>query len=139
MTFGPASDKHADVLTYLRTADAFRRRDLKAIAESIHDDVRWHLPGKTWMAREIQGREALMAFLQEIVTRTANSFLLEDLHIAGTDHHVIALQHFGATLDGQTQRFQAVSVMRFEGGRQIERWFYLLDPDAFDAFFSKFA
>jgi ketosteroid isomerase-like protein len=138
VSFGPASDGHKDVLTYLRTADAFRRRDLKAIAESIHDDVTWHLPGKTWFAREIHGREALMDFLQEIVARTANTFLLEDLHIAGTDHHVIAVQRFGATFDGETRRFQVVSVMRFEDGRQIERWFYLLDPDAFDSFFSKF-
>jgi ketosteroid isomerase-like protein len=138
MSFGPASDKHRDVLTYVRTADAFRRRDLNAIAESIHEAVTWHFPGKTWLSRELHGREALMSFLHEVVVRTASTFVLEDLHISGTDHHVIALQRFGATFDGQTEMFEAVSVMRFEEGRQIERWFHLLDPDAFDAFFSKF-
>jgi hypothetical protein len=29
--------------------------------------------------------------------------------------------------------------MRFEGGRQIERWFYLHEPEAFDAFFARFS
>ena len=66
-------------------------------------------------------------------------FLLEDGVITGTDHHVVALQRFGATTrEGQRQKFDAVSVMRFEDGRQIERWFYIRDIDQFDAFFERF-
>jgi hypothetical protein len=36
---------------------------------------------------------------------------------------------------GRRRKLDAVSVMRFEGDRQIERWFYLADLEAFDAFF----
>ena len=54
------------------------------------------------------------------------------------DHHVAALQHFGATVAGEPQMFEAVSIMRFDGGRQLERWFYLPEEDAFDAFFARF-
>jgi ketosteroid isomerase-like protein len=125
-------------MTYRRAADAFRRRDLQALAETIHDDVRWHFPGKSWVAREIQGREALLGFLRELTTRTINTFFLEDVRIAGTDHHLVAVQRFGATHGGQTQKFEAVSIMRFEDGRQIERWFHLVNLEAFDAFFMKF-
>jgi ketosteroid isomerase-like protein len=138
MGFGSAKADHPDAVTYRRTADAFRRRDLTLVAETIHDDVAWHLPANSWMAREIRGRAELLDYLREIVRRTANTFLLEDLRIAGTDHHLVALQRFGATFEGDTQRFEAVSVMRYEGGRQIERWFHLLDPPAFDAFFARF-
>ena len=139
MEFGPAKTDHADAVAYRRTAEAFRRGDLIALAETIHDDVAWHLPGTSWISRQIRGRQELLDHLREIKRRTADTFLLEDLHISGTDHHVVALQRFGATFAGETQRFEAVSVMRFEGGRQIERWFYFLAPTAFDAFFSKFA
>jgi ketosteroid isomerase-like protein len=138
MAFGPAKTDHRDAVTYLRTAEAFRRRDLNVLADAIHADVTWHFPGRSWLAGEIRGREALLDHLREIVRRTANTFLLEDLYIAGNDHHLVALQRFGATFEGQTQRFEATSVMRYEDGRQIERWFYLLDLPAFDGFFSRF-
>jgi ketosteroid isomerase-like protein len=138
MGFGSAKTDHRDAVTYRRTAAAFRRRDLEVLADGIHPDVIWHFPGRSWLACEVTGREALLDYLREIVRRTANTFLLEDLYIAGTDHHLVALQRFGATLEGQTQRFEATSVMRYEGGRQIERWFYLLDLPAFDGFFSRF-
>ena len=139
MGFGPAKTDHADAVTYRRTAEAFRRGDLTALAETIHDEVAWHLPRTSWMSREIRGRQALRDHLREIKRRTGGTFLLEDLQISGTDHHVIALQRLGATFGGETQRLEAVSVMRFEGGRQIERWFHFVAPAAFDAFFSKFA
>ena len=129
MGFGPGKTEHADAVTYGRTAEAFRRGDLTTLAETIHDEVAWHLPGTSWVSREIRGRPALLDHLREIKRRTVDTFLLEDLQISGTDHHVVALQRFGATFGGETERFEAVSVMRFAGGRQIER----------DAFFSKFA
>jgi ketosteroid isomerase-like protein len=139
MIFGPADPNHPNVLTYLRAARAFRDHDLESIAATIHDSVSWHFPGKSWLGREIQGKNALFSFLREIMQRTARTFLLEDGLIAGTDHHVMAIQQFGATTrEGLTQNFGAVSVMRFEDGRQIERWFYIRDIDPFDAFFGRF-
>lgn len=139
MIFGPADANHPHVLTYLRTARAFREHDFDSITATVHDAVTWHFPGKSWMGREIQGKNELFAFLREIMERTARTFLLEDGVITGTDHHVIAIQRFGATTpEGLTQKFDAVSVMRFEDGRQIERWFYIRDLDQFDAFFARF-
>lgn len=89
MIIGPAHPGHPDAVTYLRAARAFRERDLDAITETIHE------------------------------SRTGNSFVFEDRSISGTDHHVVALQRFGATVMGETQMFEAVSIMRFEGGRQV--------------------
>jgi len=138
MNFGPANIDHPDALTYRRAIDAFRRKDLGAVAQTIHEEVTWHLPGSSWIAREIHGRDALLAYLKEVMTRTAETFTVEDRSICGTDHHVVALQRLGATHNGRTQKFDAVSVMRFEGGRQIERWIHLLDAEAADAFFAEF-
>ena len=138
MIIGPAQPGHPDAITYQRAARAFRERDLDAITETIHESIVWHFPGKSWLGRTVEGRPALMAFLKEIVARTGNSFVLEDRSISGTDHHVVALQRFGATVTGETQMFEAVSIMRFDGGRQVERWFHLPEQDAFDAFFARF-
>jgi ketosteroid isomerase-like protein len=139
MIFGPADASHPNVLTYLRTARAFRDNDLESVASTIHELVTWHFPGTSWLAGEIVGKGALLASLREIKQRTAGTFLLEDGLITGTDHHVIAIQWFGATnREGLTRRFDAVSVMRFEEGRQIERWFYIREIEQFDSFFAQF-
>ena len=138
MSFGPSYIDHPDAVTYRRAADAFRRKDLATVAETIHEDVTWHIPGTSWIAREVQGRDALFAYLKELLTKTSGTFILEDRSISGSDHHLMAVQRFGATYDGHTEKFDAVSVMRFEGGLQIERWIHLIDLAAFDKFFAKF-
>lgn len=115
MNLEPANADHPDALTYRRAADAFRRKDLEAITETIYEDVTWHFPGRSWMAREVQGRDALLACLKEIITRTGQTFTLEDRFISGTDHHLVALQRFGATHNGCTKKFEATSVMRSYG------------------------
>ena len=99
------------------------------MSATIHENVVWHFPGTTWMARGIEGRETLLSFLKELMVRTSDTFTLEDVAVHGSDHHVIAIQRLGATHGGEHRAFDVSSVMRFESGRQIERWFYLHDPE----------
>ena len=138
MHYGPLSANHADVLTYRRAADAFRNKDLATLAAAIHEDVTWHFPGSSFLARSFKGRDGLLEYLKELLMRTHGTFILEDVAISGTDHHVVAVQRLGATHNGSTEKFDAISIMRFEDGKQIERWFHLVDLDAFDTFFAKF-
>jgi uncharacterized protein len=130
--------EHPDAVTYRRAADAFRAGDLDTLATTIHEDVIWHLPGTSWMARDFEGRATLLKYLREIMVRTDGTFKLQDVCVSGSDDHVLAVQRFGATVDGEEQYFDASSVMRFSDGRQKERWFHLHDLNAFDDFFARF-
>src|SRR5690349_14764379 len=103
MNLGASHKDHPDAVTYRRAADAFRRKDLGTVAETIHEAITWHFPAGCWMSREIQGRDALLAYLKEIMNRTAGTFILEDVSISGTDHHVVAIQRLGATHKGRTE------------------------------------
>jgi ketosteroid isomerase-like protein len=132
------STEHPDAVTYRRAADAFRADDLDTLGTTIHEDVIWHMPGTTWMARDFEGRDALLAYLREIMKRTNGTFTLQDVLVSGSDDHVVAVQRFGATLDGEEQTFDATSVMHFSAGRQKERWFHLHDLNAFDEFIARF-
>ena len=132
------SPGHPDAVTYRRAADAFRAGDLDELATTIGEDVVWHLPGTSWMARDFEGRSALLEYLQEIMLRTSGTFKLRDAYVSGSDDHVLAAQHFGATVDGEERFFDVSSVMRFRDGRQIERWFHIHDQTAFDEFFARF-
>jgi len=132
------SPEHPDAVSYRRAADAFRAGDLDTVATTLHEDVIWHLPGRSWMARDIEGRAALLAYLREIVSRTNGTFGLQDVYVSGCDDHVVTFQRFGATVDNEEQRFDVSSVMRFRDGRQKERWFHIHDLTAFDHFMARF-
>jgi uncharacterized protein len=133
------STDHPDAVIYRRAADAFRAGDLGALVDSIHENVTWHLPGTTWMARDFTGRDTLLAFLREVIERTRGTFKLLDVSVSGSDDHVLAAQRLGATTaDGDEQFFDVSSVMRFHEGKQKERWLHIHDQVAFDEFMSRF-
>lgn len=132
------SPGHPDAITYRRAADAFRSGDLAELATTIDDNVAWHLPGTSWMARDFEGRSALVEYLRELMQRTGGTFKLRDVCVSGSDDHVLAVQHFGATVDGEERFFDVSSVMRFRDGLQAERWFHVHDQTAFDEFFGRF-
>jgi ketosteroid isomerase-like protein len=134
-SIGPS---HPDAITYRRTAKAFRAGDFEELATTIHEHVIWHMPGTTWMARDLEGRIALVAYLQEITQRTHGTFTLRDVCISGSEDHVLAAQRFGATVHGEERSFDVTSVMRFTEGRQKERWFHIHNQSAFDEFFARF-
>lgn len=129
---------HPDAVTYRRAADAFRAGDLEALATTIDEDVIWHLPGTTWMARDFEGKDTLVAYLRELMQRTNGTFKLQDVFVSGSDDHVLAVQRFGATVDGEERFFDASSVMHFRDGRQKERWFHIHDLSTFDEFMGRF-
>jgi ketosteroid isomerase-like protein len=129
---------HPDAVTYRRAADAFRAGDLDALATTIHENVIWHLPGSTWMARDFKGRTTLLTYLREIMQRTNGTFKLQDVCVSGCDDHVLAVQRFGATVDGEERFFDVSSVMHFSDGRQKERWFHIHNPSSFDDFIARF-
>ena len=132
------SPEHPDAVSYRRASDAFRAGELETLATTIHDDVIWHLPGTSWMARDFEGRATLLAFLRELMVRTNGTFKLQDVCVSGSDDHVLAVQRLGATANGEENFFYASSVMRFSDGRQKERWFHIHDLNGFDDFFARF-
>jgi hypothetical protein len=85
-----------------------------------------------------EGRDPLVEYLREITKRTNGTFTLQDVFVSGCDDHVLAVQRFGATLDGEEQFFDVSSVKHFTGGRQKERWFHLHELNDFDAFIARF-
>lgn len=127
---------HPNAVVYRRAADAFREQDLDTLAETISEDVAWHIPGTTWFARKFVGRDNLLAYLGEVMERTKGTFRLIDDLVSGCDDHVIAVQRFGVTVDGESREFACTSVMNFADGRQVERWFHFHDLEAFEAFVS---
>jgi ketosteroid isomerase-like protein len=126
------SDEHPDAATYRRTADAFRAGDLRALAELIDQDVVWHVSGRHRRAGDIRGREALFAWMKNLAPV---GFRVREHDVFGNDQHVCALSYMGARREGVEIEIRVVSIFHFRYGRQVERWFYPEDAEAWDRIF----
>ena len=54
----------------------------------------------------------------------------------GNDDHVCALSYMGARRPNVDIEIRVVSVFHFRDGRQLERWLYPEDLEAWDAIFN---
>jgi ketosteroid isomerase-like protein len=127
------TDEHPNAAAYRRTADAFRKRDLHALATLLADDVVWHVPGDHPMAGDVQGREKLLEWLADVAKI---GFWLREHAVFGDGEHVCALSVMGAKRTDIDVETRVVSIFHFRDGRQSERWFYPEDNEAWDAMFS---
>ncbi len=127
-----SSDEHPNAQAYRRTADAFRRGDLDAIASLIAEDVVWHIPGDHPLAGEYIGRDRVLGLLASL---PALGFTLREHDVFGDDEHVCALSFMGARRDGLEVETRVVSVFHYRDGRQTERWLYPEDAAAWDVIF----
>jgi ketosteroid isomerase-like protein len=124
---------HPNALAYRRTADAFRSGDRVVLASLIAADVVWHVPGEHRMAGVIRGREALLAWLEQL--RALGFWLIEE-DVFASDDHVCAVSVMGVRRDSVDVRTRVVSLFRYLDGTQVERWLYPEDDVAWNAMFA---
>lgn len=116
--------------------DAFNNGDLASVGDLLADDVVWHVPGRSSIAGDYQGREEALAYLGRLAELTGGSYQAE-LHIAvGDDEHVITIDHSSATRAGKSYGENEIVVFRFRERRIVEVWQAPMSPYAHDDFFS---
>ena len=84
------------------------------------------------MAGDVQGRDALLAWLGELRSR---GFWLSEHDVLANDSHVCALSIMGAQRDGVDVQTRVVSVFHYRDGCQVERWFYPEDSSVWNTIF----
>jgi hypothetical protein len=125
--------EHPDALAYRRTAEAFRADDRETLDRLIAPEVVWHVPGRHPMAGTIRGRDALLAWLDDV---RHLGFWLTEHDVFASDHHVCAVSTMGARREGVDVQTRVISLFRYRDGRQVERWFYPDDARAWNAIFA---
>ena len=60
------SDLHPNVLTYLAAMGAFNRHDLSAVAEHVHPDFVYQIPGHSKITGEFHGIEGFVEALTRL-------------------------------------------------------------------------
>lgn len=102
------------------------------VLELLAHDVVWHVPGRSPIAADHRGRDAVARYFA-VRRGLANATMrLHPGEVIETDEAVVQLVAGTAQLDGERVEWQTVGVYRIDAGRIAEVWLVPLDLDEFD-------
>jgi uncharacterized protein len=120
-----------------RGYEAFNRGDMETLTELFDESAVWHLPGRSSMAKDYQGREAILAYFGQLGQETGGTFRaeLEDL-LADGDDRVVGIQRSTAERDGERLDVGDCIVFQLRDGRITDGREHFHDLYAWDEFWS---
>ena len=126
-----------NVATMRRAYEAFNTGDIDTLTELFDESVMWHLPGRSSMATDYQGRDATLAYFGRIGEETGGTFRaeLQDL-TADDDDRVVGIQRSTADRNGKHLDVSDCIVFRLKDGRITDGREHFEDLYAWDEFWS---
>ena len=101
----------------------------------LADDVVWHWPGRSRVAGEYRGRQAVLGLLGGFRQLTQDRLHVEPLDILEGEQFLMSFTHVTAEQDDQRLDVVMADAMRFgPDGRVVEFWTLSNDQEAVDAF-----
>ena len=120
-----------------RAYDAFNVADIDTLTELFDDDIVWHLPGKSSMAKDYEGRDATLAYFGKIGEDTGGTFQAELQQLfAGDDGRVIGLQRSTGEREGKSLDVGNCIVFELKEGKVVDGREHFNDLHAWDEFWS---
>ena len=120
-----------------RAYEAFNAADMDTLTELFDESAVWHLPGRSSMANDYQGRDATLAYFGQLGQETGGTFQAELQQLfEGGDGRVIGLQRSTAERDGKRLDVGDCIVFELRDGRITDGREHLHDLYAWDEFWS---
>ena len=129
------SDENVAIMQ--RAYDAFNKGDVATLTDIFDENVAWHLPGKSSMANDYEGRDATLAYFGQIGQKTEGTFQAELQELIGDDDdRVIGIQRSTADRDGKHLDVGNCIVFQLKNGRVTDGREHFHDLYAWDEFWS---
>jgi ketosteroid isomerase-like protein len=120
-----------------RAYDAFNAADIDTLTELFDENIVWHLPGQSAMAKDYEGRDATLAYFGQIGQESGGTFQAELQQLfAGDDGRVVGLQRSTAERDGKRLDVGNCIVFELRDGKVVDGREYFNDLYAWDGFWS---
>jgi ketosteroid isomerase-like protein len=113
--------------------DAFGRGDLDTIRGHMSPDVVWHVPGRSVLAGDYRGIDAVFGYFDQIFERSGGTFkadLIESGEIA--PGLVACLVHLTGDMTAASIDQKVMQLFRREKDRTFEVWNFAQDQYALD-------
>ena len=125
-----------DLEVLRRLYGALEAGDFATVVGMLPDDFRTHVPGRSPVAGDHVGREAVAGNLKTL-TELSGGLLRFELHVVlAGDGHGLALVRVLARRGDRSLGMENVHNWHFTEGRPVDVWIYPGDLYAWDAFWS---
>ena len=129
------ADENADILR--RAYAAFNSGDMDTLIEVFDESIVWHLPGRSAMANDYEGRDATLAYFGQLAQETGGTFRAELKHVcADGDDHVVGIQRSTGDRNGKHLDVGDSIVFKLKDGRIVDGREHFHDLYAWDEFWS---
>ena len=119
-----------------RGYEAFNSGDMETLTEIFDEGAVWHVPGRSSLAGDYQGRDATFALFGRLAQETGGTFRTELQHLIADDELVVGIQRNSAERDGKHQDVDVCLLFKLKDGRVTEGWEHYRDLYAWDEFWS---
>jgi uncharacterized protein len=119
-----------------RGYEAFAKGDVDTLNSLISDDIVWHVPGRSPLAGDYKGKEAVFGLFGKIVELSGGTFG-QDIHdVLANDEHALVMVENHAEREGKRLNDRQVHVLHLKDGKVTEFWNHFGDQYATDEFWS---
>jgi uncharacterized protein len=114
---------------------AFAKGDFAVLNDLFAEDLLWHDTGRSQLAGEYRGREAVYGLFGKLMEVSGGSFQV-DLHaVLADDEHGVALVVITASRGGRSIEVKEAHVFHLRDGKVVEFWNASTDMYAADELF----
>ena len=106
------------------------------LREFLADDIAWHVPGRSPIAGDYRGIDAVLAYFADRRARANATFRIQPHGMLADDERVVHFAGGRAERAGKTWEWETVGVFRVQNGRIAECWLLPFDQYAFDEVWS---
>jgi ketosteroid isomerase-like protein len=117
-----------------RYVAAVRRGDRDAAFALFGDDIVGHVPGRSALAGERRGREAVAGYINAAVARAEGKVEVEVIDGLVGDEHFALLVRERLGVEGDELDMRRANVYRVRGEEIVEVWIFEGDQYAVDAY-----
>ena len=111
--------------------------DFAALTKLFHRDAAWYIPGRSAVAGETLGRDAVFALFAQYARETSGTFRLSLKKVLqSTDGRVVAIHHDSGERNGKRLNAGCCTVFDFEDGLILEGREHFHDLYTWDEFWS---
>jgi hypothetical protein len=129
------ADENAAIMR--RAYEAFNAGDIKTLTEIFDESAVWHLPGRSSMANDYQGRDATLAYFGQLAQETGGTFRAElERLLADDDDRVVGIHRSTADREGKHLDVGDCIVFQLKDGRITDGREHFHDLYAWDVLWS---
>ena len=119
-----------------RGYEAFNKGDTETLRELFDPAIVWHFPGRSVLAGDHHGADAVLGFFGRTQELTAGTFRVELHAVVADDQHTVGLHLATGEREGRTLKDREVVVFHVRDEKVVEVWQYIENQYTYDEFFS---